>query len=127
MNAPTPVAASWSKVERVTSLCLISTLLAFIGCRLVFAIWWPMHPVDFVLSCVAVALLTISFWFGAQRRRWRIGVIAYASATQLVPMVLREPALLLPIAGGLIPVAILLGSLVALSKKGNGARPTQRS
>lgn len=127
MNTPMLSAGSWGKVERVTSLVLISTLLAFIGCRLVFAVWWPMHPVDFVLSCVAVALLTASFWFAPHRRRWRIGVIAYASATQLVPMVLREPALLLPIAGGLIPVAILLGSLVALSKKGSNIRPPQGS
>ena len=114
-------------MERVTSLCLIISLLAFIGSRLIFAVWWPMHPVDFVLSCLAVVLLTASFWFAAHRRRWRIGVIAYASATQLVPMVLREPALLLPIVGGLIPVAILVGSLVALSKKGNDVRPTQGS
>ncbi len=117
MNAvATP--GSWSKVERVTSLCLISCLLAFIGSRLVFAIWWPMHPVDFILSSLAVVLLTLSFWFAAHRRNGRIAVIAYASATQLVPMVLREPVLLLPILGGLIPVAILFGSLLALSKKG---------
>lgn len=126
MNAAaTP--GSWSKVERITSLCLIATLLAFIGSRLIFAIWWPMHPVDFILSSIAVVLLTVSFWFAAHRRNWRIAVIAYASATQLVPMVLREPVLLLPILGGLIPVTILFGSLFALSKKGRNIRPERGS
>ncbi len=127
MNPAAPTPGSWSKVERVTSLCLISSLLAFIGSRLIFAVWWPMHPVDFIVSSIAVALLTASFRFAAHRRNWRIAVIAYASATQLVPMVLREPILLLPILGGLIPVAILFGSLLALSKKDRNIRPPQRS
>jgi hypothetical protein len=127
MTPAAPPPGSWSKLERVTSLCLISTLLAFIGSRLIFAVWWPMHPVDFIVSSLAVVLLTASFWFAARRRRWRIAVIAYASATQLVPMVLREPVLLLPILGGLIPVAILFGSLFALSKKSRNTRPPRRS
>lgn len=127
MNAAASSPGSWSKVERITSLCLITTLLAFISSRLIFAVWWPMHPVDFILSSLAVALLTASFWFAAHRRNWRIAVIACASATQLVPMVLREPVLLLPILGGLIPVAILFGSLLALSKKDRNIRPSQRS
>jgi len=125
MNTPPPQ-ASWGKVEKITSLCLISTLLAFIGSRLIFAVWWPMHTLDFTISTIAVALLVASFRFAA-RRRWRIGVIAYASATQIVPMVVREPVLLLPLLGGLIPVAILLGCLIALSKKGSNARSAQRS
>ena len=127
MNAQPSAAGSWSKVERVTSVILIACLLAFIGSRLIFAMWWPMHPVDFVISTIAVILLTISFWFAAPRRSWRIAVIVYASATQLVPMVIREPILLLPILGGLIPVAILFGSLFALSKKGRNIRPERGS
>ncbi|MFC5526178.1 LrgA [Rhodanobacter ginsengisoli] len=127
MNPAAPTPGSWSKVERVASLCLISSLLAFIGSRLIFAVWWPMHPVDFILSSLAVALLTASFWFAAHRRNWRIAVIACASATQLLPMLLREPILLLPILGGLIPVTILFASLLALSKKDRNIRPPQRS
>ncbi|MHB1272483.1 MAG: LrgA [Rhodanobacter sp.] len=127
MNAPLPPQASWGKVEKITSLCLISTLLAFIGSRLIFAVWWPMHTLDFTLSAIAVVLLIASFRFATNRRRWRIGVIAYASTTQILPMVVREPVLLLPLLGGLIPVAILLGCLVALSKKGGHTRPAQRS
>jgi len=127
MNTPASAPGSWSKVERITSLCLISTLLAFIGSRLIFAVWWPMHTLDFTLSAIAVLLLIASFRFATHRRGWRIGVIAYASATQIVPMVVREPVLLLPLLGGLIPVAILFGSLVALSKKGAHTRPAQRS
>ena len=127
MNAQVSAAGSWSKVERVSSITLIACLLAFIGSRLVFAMWWPMHPVDFVISMIAVILLAASFWFAAPRRSWRIFVITYASATQLVPMVIREPVLLLPILGGLIPLAILFGCLLALSRKGNHPRQVQRS
>ena len=127
MNAPLPGQGSWSKVERVTSLCLQIVLLSFIGGRLIFAVWWPMHTLDFTISAIAVALLIASFRFAAHRRGGRIGVIAYASATQIVPMVVREPVLLLPLLGGLIPVAILLGCLIALSRKGSNARSAQRS
>jgi len=127
MNTRVSAAGSWSKVERVTSVTLIGCLLAFIGSRLVFALWWPLHPVDFVISTIAVILLVVSFWFAARRRNWRIAVIAYASATQLVPMVIREPVLLLPLLGALIPLAILFGCLLALSKKGGGSHSQQGS
>ena len=127
MNAIAPTLNPWNKVERVASLTLIGCLLAFIGCRLAFAVWWPLYPVDFVISAIAVILLTGSFWFAAHRRALRIGVIVYASATQLVPMVIREPALLLPLLGAMIPLAILFGCLLALSKKGSQGRPGQRS
>ena len=117
MNALMAPPGRWSKVERVTSVTLIACLLAFIGSRLAFAIWWPLHPLDFVLSSIAVIALIASFWLPARSRNWRIAVIAYASATQLVPMVIREPILLLPILGAAIPLAILFGCLLALSKK----------
>ena len=127
MNAVAPTLNSWNKVERVTSLTLITCLLAFIGTRMAFAVWWPLYPVDFVISAAAVILLTGSFWFAAHRRALRIAVIVYSSATQLVPMVIREPVLLLPILGAMIPLAILFGCLLALSKKGSHGRPAQRS
>lgn len=127
MNAVSPAPGSWGQVERVASQTLIACLLAFIGSRLFFAVWWPMHPVDFVISAVAVVLLAAGFRFAAHRRGWRIAVIVYASATQLVPMVIREPALLLPIAGAMIPLAIVFGCLLALSKKGSRGRPAQHS
>ena len=127
MNAQMSPASPWSKVELVTSITLIACLLAFIGSRLVFALWWPLHPVDFIISTIALILLIASFWFGARRRNWRIAVIVYASATQLVPMVIREPVLLLPLLGALIPLAILFGCLWALSKKDRQPRPTRGS
>jgi hypothetical protein len=77
---------------------------------------------------IALLLVVGSFWFARHRRGWRIGVIAFAAATQIVPMVIRQPVLLLPLLGALIPVAILLGCLFALSRKGNpSVRPSQRS
>ncbi len=127
MNTPSPSPGSWDKVERITSLCLMVTLLSLIGSRLVFAVWWPMHAFDFVISSIAVLLLTVSFWFAPYRRSWRLWVIGYAAATQIAPMVWREPALLLPLLGGLIPVGILLGSLVALSRKRPPVRPPPAS
>ena len=122
MNAAVARPGRWSKVERVTSVTLIACLLAFVGSRLAFAIWWPLHSVDFVLSLIAVIALTASFWLPARSRRWRIAVIAYAGATQLLPMVIREPILLLPILGAAIPLAILFGCLLALSKKDSHGR-----
>jgi hypothetical protein len=127
MSATTAEQGSWSKVEKVTSLCLQITLLCFIGCRLAFADWWPLPALDFAISSIAVVLLVASFWFPSPRRSWRISVVLYASATQLVPMVLRDPLLLVPLLGGLIPVAILIGSLVALSRKKPTVRPPQSS
>jgi len=82
---------------------------------------------DLDLSVIALALVLASFWFARHSRRWRLAIIAFAAATQLVPMVVREPVLLLPLLGALIPVGILVGCLVALSKKGPSARPPQGS
>ncbi|CAM5616935.1 hypothetical protein [Rhodanobacter lindaniclasticus] len=47
--------------EPVASFTLIGCLLAFIGSRLFFAVWWPLHPLDFVISSAAVVLLVGSF------------------------------------------------------------------
>lgn len=129
MTASLPAQGRWSKVESTTSLCLQLVLLSFIGSRLAFAAWWPLPALDFVISAIAVLLLAISLRFARARsqRGWRLGVIAYASATQLVPMVCREPVLLLPLLGALIPLAILAGCLFALSRKPPTVRPPQRS
>jgi hypothetical protein len=42
-------------------------------------------------------------------------------------MVIRQPVLLFPLLGALIPVGILIGCLVALSKKSGGGHPQQGS
>ena len=129
MTASLPAEERWAKVEQTTSLCLQLVLLSFIGSRLAFAAWWPLPTLDFVISALAVLLLVISLRVarGRLQRGWRLGVIAYASATQLVPMVCREPVLLLPLLGALIPVVILAGCLFALSRKPSMVRPPRRS
>ncbi|HEV2623137.1 MAG TPA: LrgA [Frateuria sp.] len=116
MNTAQPQ-RTWDKVESITSLCLLVVLVSVIGCRLIFAPWWPMPVLDLVASSIAVALITASLWVARHRRSWRLWVVAYASATQLVPMVCRTPALILPLVGALVPVAVLLVCLAALSKK----------
>lgn len=127
MNSASKPQGSWDKVEKITSLCLLTVLVSFIGCRLLFAPWWPLPALDFALSLLAVVLVTGSFWFARHSRSSRLWVIGCASATQLVPMVCREPALLLPLLGALIPVSILLLCLATLSKKGALAKPDVRT
>ncbi len=127
MNTPAPARGTWDKVEFYTSYFLLLVLASVIGTRLGFDGVWQMPTLDLVLSITALLLVIGSFWFARQRRRWRLWIIAFASATQLVPMVVREPVLLLPLLGALIPVAILVGCLVALSKKGASGRPTRGS
>ena len=127
MNAAVTSLGRWSKVERVTSLCLISSLLAFIGTRLIFAVWWPLHPLDFIVSAIAVVLLMTSFWFPPRRRHWRIAIITCAGASQLLPLAMRQPIMLLPILGAMIPLAILFACLVALSKKDRHPRQVSSS
>lgn len=127
MNTPAPVRGTWNKVEFYTSYFLLLVLVSFIGTRLGFATVWRLPTIDFVLSIIAMLLLLASFWFGRYSRRWRLWVIAFATATQLVPMVIREPVLLFPLLGALIPIAILVGCLIALSKKDASASPPQGS
>lgn len=126
MNSPMPPQGSWDKVEKTTSFCLLIVLVLFIGSRLAFAEWWPLPPLDFVLSAIAVLLALASFWLARERRSWRLWVIGFASATQIVPMVVREPVLLFPLLGALIPVSIIIGCLIALSRKSN-SHPQARS
>ena len=127
MNSPAPVRGRWDKVEFYTSYFLLVVLVSFIGTRLGFATVWQLPTIDFVLSVIAVLLILASFWFGRRSRRWRLWVIGFATATQIVPMVIREPVLLFPLIGALIPIAILGGCLIALSKKGANVRPPQGS
>lgn len=127
MNTPAPVRGTWDKVEFYTSYFLMLVLASFIGTRLGFAEVWHLPTLDFVLSVIALLLVLGSFWFARNHRNWRLSIITFAAATQLVPMVVREPVLLLPLLGALIPVGILIGCLVALSKKGSGGHPQKGS
>ena len=127
MNAPAPVRGKWGKVEFCTSYFLLLVLISFIGTRLAFATVWQLPTIDFVLSVIAMLLVLASFWFGRHSRRWRLWTIGFATATQIVPMVIREPVLLFPLIGALIPIAILVGCLMALSKKDASASPPQGS
>ncbi|WP_426699686.1 LrgA [Rhodanobacter sp. Col0626] len=127
MNTPAPVRGTWDKVEFYTSYFLLLVLLTVIGMRLGFDGVWQMPKIDLVLSIIALCMVVGSFWFARHNRRLRLWIIALASATQLVPMVIRQPVLLFPLIGALIPVAILIGCLMALSKKGRDGHPPMRS
>ena len=127
MNVPTPASGSWGRVEFFTSFSLLLVLTGVIATRLGFDGVWHLPTVDLDLSMVALALVLASFWFARHSRRWRLAIIVFAAATQLVPMVVRNPLLLLPLLGALIPVAILIGCLMALSRKGGNGRPTPGS
>lgn len=119
----TQARTSWDKVEFYTSYFLMFVLASVIGTRLSFATVWVLPTVDLVLNIVALVLVVASFWIARKRRSWRLWIIAFATATQLLPMVLRDPVLLFPLLGGLIPVIIMVWALMALSRKGsNNAR-----
>ena len=115
MNTSTP--SSWDKVEFYTSYFLMFVLASVIGTRLSFATVWVLPTLDLVLSWTALVLVIASFWIARHRRSWRLWIIAFATATQLLPMVLRHPATLFPLLGGLIPIVIMVWALVALSRK----------
>ncbi|HUB88575.1 MAG TPA: LrgA [Dyella sp.] len=121
MNAP--ASRTWDNVEFYSSYFLMIVLASVIGTRLSFAGVWELPTLDLVLSAIALVLVVASFWIARKRRSWRVWIIAFATATQLLPMVLRHPATLFPLLGGLIPVVITIWALVALSRKGaNGPR-----
>ncbi|MEO7066929.1 MAG: LrgA [Rhodanobacter sp.] len=117
----------WDKVEKTTSQYLLAVLICVLGMRLGFDGVWHMPPLDFTLCVVALVLVVGSFWFARDRRNLRIAVIAFGAGTQLVPMVVRDPILLLPLLGGLIPVAVLFICVVALSKKDKADQLPPRS
>lgn len=116
MNAP--ASRSWDKVEFYSSYFLMVVLASVIGTRLSFASVWTLPTLDLVLSVAALVLVIASFWIARTRRSWRMWIIAFATATQLLPMVLRHPATLFPLLGALIPIVIMVWALVSLSRKG---------
>jgi cell division protein FtsW (lipid II flippase) len=109
MNTPAPVRGKWDKVEFYTSYFLLLVLISFIGTRLAFATVRQLPTIDFVLSVIAMLLVLASFWFGRHSRRWRRWTIGFATTTQIVP------------------IAILVGCLIALSKKGSSRDPQRGS
>ena len=114
----TAASRSWDKVEFYSSYFLMIVLASVIGTRLSFASVWEIPMVDLIFSVIALVLVLASFWIARKRRSWRLWIIAFASATQLVPMVVRYPVTLFPLLGALIPVAIMVWALVSLSRKG---------
>jgi hypothetical protein len=112
----------WDKVEFYANYFLLVVLASVIATRLGFAGVWSLPRLDFVLGVVALALVLASFWIARRHRALRMGIVAFAAATQLLPMTVRHPQLLLPLAGALVPVAIAVWALLALSRKGSGGR-----
>ena len=125
MNAPAE--RGWDKVEYWSSWFLLAVLGSVILTRLGFATVWSVPTLDLVLGSIALLLILASPWIARRRRALRIAIVAYATATQLVPMSIRHPAVLLPLIGALIPVAITIWALVALSRKGSAGQGTGRT
>ena len=125
MNAPAE--RGWDKVEYWSSYFLLTVLGSVILTRLGFATVWSVPTLDLVLGSIALLLILASPWIARRRRALRIAIVAYATATQLVPMSIRHPALLLPLLGALIPVAITIWALVALSRKGRAGQGVPRT
>ncbi|WP_426661338.1 LrgA [Rhodanobacter aciditrophus] len=123
----TPAGRGWDKVEYWTSWFLLAVLGSVILTRLGFATVWSVPAPDLLLGSIALLLILASPWIARRRRALRIGIVAYATATQLVPMSIRHPAVLLPLLGALIPVAIMIWALFALSRKGRTGRGTGQS
>jgi hypothetical protein len=117
----TPARTSWDKVEFYTSYFLMFVLASVIGTRLSFASVWELPTLDLVLNIIALVLVVASFWIARKRRSWRLWIIAFATATQILPMIVRHPATLFPVLGGLIPVVIMVWALFALSRKGSNS------
>ena len=111
----------WDKVELAASYTLLTILATELLTRLGLVSMFEIPTVDLVLSIIATVLVLGAFWFARRSRALRIAIIAFAAATQLVPMVVRQPVLLLPLLGAAIPVGIMLWAMVALSKKGQGS------
>ncbi|GFZ99954.1 LrgA [Dyella caseinilytica] len=117
----TPARTSWDNVEFYTSYFLMFVLASVIGTRLSFATVWELPILDLVLSSVALILVIASFWIARKRRSWRLWIIAFATATQILPMIVRHPVMLFPVLGGLIPVIIMAWALFSLSRKGSNS------
>jgi len=122
-----PAQRGWDKVEYWSSYFLLAVLGSVILTRLGFASVWSVPTLDIVLGSIALLLILASPWIARRRRALRIAIVAYAAATQLVPVSVRHPAVLLPLLGALIPVAITIWALVALSRKGRAGQGTGRT
>jgi hypothetical protein len=122
----TPAGRGWDKVEYWSSYFLLAVLGSVILTRLGFAGVWSVPTLDIVLGSIALLLILASPWI-ARRRNTRLAIVAYAAATQLVPLCIREPIVLLPLLGALIPVAIMIWALVALSRKNRSGQGMPRS
>lgn len=122
MNTPA-VQGKWDRVEFWTSYFLLTVLGSVIVVRLGFSGVWSVPVLDVWLGAIALALIAASPWLARRRRALRIAIVAYAAATQLVPVTVRHPLVLLPLLGALIPVAIAVWALVALSRKGRPSVP----
>ncbi len=125
MNAPAE--RGWDKVEYWSSWFLLSVLGSVILVRLGFAGVWSMPTLDLVLGGIALLLIAASPWLARRSRALRLAIVAYATATQLVPVCVRHPAVLLALAGALIPVAVTIWALVALSRKGRAGQGAPHS
>ncbi|WP_017461080.1 hypothetical protein [Dyella ginsengisoli] len=123
----TPSRRSWDKVELFTTFSLLIVLATVLVTRLSFADVWKLPPVDLVLTWMALAFTALALWLGRTRRWLRISAVAFGAATQLVPMVVRQPVLILPLLGAIVPVVILAVSLAVLSRKRPEPRVTPRS
>jgi len=113
-----PAARGWDKVEYWSSYFLLAVLGSVILTRLGFAEVWSVPWLDIVLGSVALVLIAVSPWAARRSRALRLAIVAYAAATQLVPVTVRHPAVLFALAGALIPVIIIVAALFALSRKG---------
>ena len=122
-----PAQRGWDKVEYWSSYFLLAVLGSVILTRLGFATVWSVPMLDLVLGSIALLLILASPWIARRRRGLRIAIVVYAAATQLVPMSIRHPAILLPLLGALIPVAITIWALVALSRKGRAGQGAGRT
>jgi hypothetical protein len=118
---------SWDKVELFATISLLVVLATVLITRLSFAEVWKLPTVDLVLTWMALALTALALWLGRRRRWLRIGAVVFGGATQLVPMVVRQPVLIFPLLGAIIPVIILAVSLALLSRKRPESRPAPRS
>jgi hypothetical protein len=122
-----PAEHGWDKVEYWSSWFLLAVLGSVILTRIGFATVWSVPTLDLVLGSIALLLILASPWIARRNRTLRISIVAYAAATQLVPMSIRHPVVLLPLLGALIPVAITIWALVALSRKGRVGQGTGRT
>jgi hypothetical protein len=122
-----PIRRSWDKVELFATFSLLVVLATVLITRLSFAEVWKLPTVDLVLTWMALGLTALALWLGHRRRWLRIGAVVFGGATQLVPMVVRQPVLIFPLLGAIIPVIILAVSLALLSRKRPEPRVAPRS